>query len=177
VRCHCHRNNRGVYSRSSRVEDTVRSQLTIFNCRRCQGRKILWPWRCTCASDRPILDCRLRRHGHPGLHLLQDILRTHPGMDVNYASLPTFKQLRDHVHTTLCSRDRIDPGQTSLRYSLIVRSGKPCGLFFLIQGPRLLRTHAVWAREEERILLYDSRGLRFAETRLCEAPQLEEAAA
>jgi hypothetical protein len=99
-------------------------------------------------------------------------------MDVNYVSLPTFQQLRDHVHATLCSRDRIDPSEASLRQGLIVRSGKPCGLFFLIQGPRLLRTHAVWAREEERILFYDSRGLRFAETRLCEAPELlEEAAA
>jgi hypothetical protein len=98
-------------------------------------------------------------------------------MDVKFASLPTFKELQDHVHVTLCSRDRIDPGQASLRQSLIVRSGKPCGVFFHIQGPRLLRTHAVWAREEERILFYDSRGLRFAETRLCDGPELRETAA
>jgi hypothetical protein len=43
-------------------------------------------------------------------------------------------------------------------------------LFFQVQGPRLLRTHAIWAGDENRILFYDSTGLRFAETRLSEAP-------
>jgi hypothetical protein len=34
----------------------------------------------------------------------------------------------------------------------------------------MLKTHAVWAGSENRILFYDSTGLRFAESRLCEAP-------
>jgi hypothetical protein len=97
-------------------------------------------------------------------------------MDVGFASLPTWERLRDHVHAMLCSRDRIDPNQAFLEQSLIVRSGKPCGLFFQVRGPRLLRTHAVWAREEGRILFYDSRGLRFAETRLCRSPNRLEIA-
>ena len=54
--------------------------------------------------------------------------------------------------------------------ALIVRRGKPCGLFFQAQGPRLLKTYAVWAGEENRVLFYDSTGERFAECRLSDAP-------
>lgn len=86
------------------------------------------------------------------------------------ATLPTFDDLRAHVLKVLCGHDELDPGQTPLRQSVIQRRGKPCGLFFQIQGPRLVRTYAVWAGEEDRILYYDSNGTRFGETRLSEGP-------
>jgi hypothetical protein len=85
-------------------------------------------------------------------------------------SLPTLEDLRRHVLQTLCAHDQLDPTQTPLRQALIKRSGRACGLFFQVQGPRLLRNYAVWAGEEDRILFYDSTGLRFGETRLSEAP-------
>jgi hypothetical protein len=86
------------------------------------------------------------------------------------ASLPTFEDLRRYVRDTLCAHDHLDPAHTPLRQGVIMRSGRPCGLFFQVQGPRLLKTYAVWAGDEDRILFYDSTGLRFAETRLCDAP-------
>jgi len=86
------------------------------------------------------------------------------------ANLPTFDDLRGHVLKILCTHDNLDPKQTPLHQAVISRSGKPCGLFFQVQGPRLLKTYAVWAGEEDRILFYDSTGLRFAETRLSEGP-------
>lgn len=86
------------------------------------------------------------------------------------ASLPTLDDLRRHVREILCGHDRLDPSHTPMQQALIKRSGRPCGLFFQVQGPRQLRTYAVWAGEENRILFYDSTGLRFAETRLSEAP-------
>jgi hypothetical protein len=43
-------------------------------------------------------------------------------------------------------------------------------LFFQAQGPRLLKSYAVWAGDENRILFYNSSGERFGETRLSEAP-------
>ena len=91
-------------------------------------------------------------------------------MDVHFVSLPTFEKLRAHVVQMLCAHDRLDPEQTPLYEATIRRSGKPCGLLFQVQGPRMLKTHAVWAGSENRILFYDSTGLRFAESRLCEAP-------
>jgi len=86
------------------------------------------------------------------------------------ASLPTLDELRRHVLVTLCRHDALDPNQTPLNESLVLRSGRPCGLFFQAQGPRLLKTYAVWAGEENRILFYDCTGERFAETRLSDAP-------
>ena len=90
--------------------------------------------------------------------------------------LPTLEELRDHVRAVLCGRDRLDPAQTPLRQSLIKRAGRPCGLFFQVQGPRQVKTYAVWAGEEGKILFYDSQGLRFAQTRLSEGPSLREVA-
>jgi hypothetical protein len=86
------------------------------------------------------------------------------------ATLPTIEELRHHVLSTLCSHDRLDPRQTPLHQAVIVRQGKPCGIFFQVQGPRLLKTYAVWAGDEKRILFYDCSGARFAMTCLEKGP-------
>jgi hypothetical protein len=96
---------------------------------------------------------------------------------VTVTALPSLEVLRQHVLETLCNHDQLDPAQTPLRQSLITRRGKPCGLFFQAQGPRLLKTYAVWAGDENRILFYDSTGERFAESRLSDAPDLAPLAA
>jgi hypothetical protein len=87
------------------------------------------------------------------------------------ASLPTLPELQRYVLQTLCTHDRLDPNQTPLHQAVITRSGRPCGLFFQAQGPRRLKTYAIWACEENRILYYDSTGERYGETRLSDAPE------
>lgn len=72
---------------------------------------------------------------------------------------------------------QLDPQQTPVHEAVITRSGKPCGLFFKVEGPRQLQTHAVWTYVERRILFYDSGGVRFAESRLCRSPSLISSAA
>ena len=89
-------------------------------------------------------------------------------------SLPTLAKLREHVHQTLCSCDRLDPAQTPLQEALLKQAGKPCGMTFQVSGPRMVRIYAVWAAQEKRILFYDSTGNRFAETRLVKSPNLEK---
>jgi hypothetical protein len=91
--------------------------------------------------------------------------------------LPSFEAVRDHVLNTLCAHDQLDPNQTPLRQSVIMRSGRPCGLFFSSQGPRMVKSYAVWAGEEDRILFYDSNGTRFAVTRLIDGPDPRKLAA
>jgi hypothetical protein len=95
-------------------------------------------------------------------------------MNQSVAALPTVEKLRDHVRNALCAHDRLEPDTTPFFEALITRSGRACGLFFMVQGPRMLRTYAVWAGEEDRILFYDSTGLRFAETKLSEGNPLAE---
>jgi hypothetical protein len=91
-------------------------------------------------------------------------------MKTTVLSLATFAKLRSHIHQTLCCCDHLDPGQTPMREALLKRSGKPCGITFQVNGPRMVRVYAVWAAQEHRILFYDSTGTRFAETRLVESP-------
>src|ERR1700730_4042208 len=100
-------------------------------------------------------------------HLFPEVELEHMN---SVASLPTMEDLRSHILTTLCRHDQLDPKQTPLHQAVITRSGRPCGLFFQVQGPRMLKTYAIWAGEENRIIFYDSKGLRFGETRLSEAP-------
>src|ERR1700724_1928360 len=98
-------------------------------------------------------------------------------MDANFVWLPTMDKLRLHVHWTMRAPDLIDPNQAPMKEAVIQRRGKPCGLFFQVQGPRQVRTYALWVEAENRILFYDGTGLRFAETRLSEAPDVGKVAA
>jgi len=89
---------------------------------------------------------------------------------VKVVCAPTLDELRRHVLDVLCQHDRLDPEQTPLQETVLLRRARPCGLFFQVSGPRMLKTYAVWAGEENRILFYDSTGERFAESRLSDAP-------
>ena len=82
----------------------------------------------------------------------------------------TVEQLRSYVHVTLCEHDALELTNAPLSQSPITRRGRVCGLFFQVRGPRSVKLYAVWAGEENRILFYDSTGIRYAEARLSEAP-------
>lgn len=90
--------------------------------------------------------------------------------ETTVVALSSIDELRRFVHGALCRHDRLDPEQTPLLCGAIKRGGKPCGLFFQVEGPRLLKTYAIWAGEEDRVLFYDSSGERFAEVKLSEGP-------
>lgn len=93
-----------------------------------------------------------------------------PPAEEEIASLPALEQLQRHVREVLCRHDHLDPESTPMNQAVIVRAGRPCGLFFQVQGPRMVRAYAVWAGEEGRVLFYDSHGQPFARVRLSEAP-------
>lgn len=96
---------------------------------------------------------------------------TDANMETVYRSLPTFDELRQFIHHTLCEYDRLEPTQTPLYAAEIRKSGRLCGWLFYVQGPRALRTSAIWAGDEERILFYGSTGNRYYEVRLTDAPE------
>jgi hypothetical protein len=95
-------------------------------------------------------------------------------MQTRVVSLPELKDLCNHVLNTLCTHDNLAVDQTPLQQATITRSGRPCGLFFQVNGPRLLKAYAVWAGDEDRILFYDCNGERFAEIRLSEGPDVQK---
>jgi len=85
-------------------------------------------------------------------------------------AVATREALCDFVKRVLCDYDRLDLGQTPFFVAPITRTGRGCGLMFHVEGPRLLKTSAIWVGDEHRILFYDSQGLRFHEAKLSESP-------
>lgn len=78
------------------------------------------------------------------------------------------EELAAFVHAVLCDKDALDPAQAPLFRTPLNRGGRACGLVFHVEGPRLLRTSAVWSSDDGRVIFYDSSGLRFREVTLTE---------
>jgi hypothetical protein len=82
------------------------------------------------------------------------------------------EDLAAFVHRVLCDKDALDPTQTPIFQTPLERAGRPCGLVFHVEGPRRLRSSALWSADDDRIIFYDSAGSRFHEVRLSESPCL-----
>ena len=85
--------------------------------------------------------------------------------------------LKEFVYTTLCNHSQLQIGVYPMTKRVLMRAGKPCGLYFCVHGPRATKLTAIWETERNRVLFYSSDGGRFQKTELSEAPQLECAAA
>lgn len=84
------------------------------------------------------------------------------------------EELAGFVHEVLCDKDALDPAVAPLFRTPLRRGTRVCGVVFHVEGPRLLRTSAVWSADDNRIIFYDSSGLRFREVELSEAPPATE---
>jgi hypothetical protein len=80
------------------------------------------------------------------------------------------EDLAAFVHQVLCDKDVLDPAQTPLFQTPLKKAGRTCGMIFHVEGPRLLRTSAVWSADDDRVIFYDSTGHRFHEVSLSEGP-------
>lgn len=88
-------------------------------------------------------------------------------------ALSAVEDLAEYVHRVLCEKDALDGSQTPLFRTPLKKAGRACGFIFHVEGPRLLRTSAVWSADDDRILFYDSTGVRFHEVKLSESPELQ----
>jgi hypothetical protein len=91
--------------------------------------------------------------------------------------LQNLEHLRQYVSRILCQHDQLELGAFRITERLLVRRGRPCGIFFCLHGPRSLKVTAVWETERNTILFYNSTGERFHRTQLTLAPSLETSAA
>jgi hypothetical protein len=82
------------------------------------------------------------------------------------------EDLAAYVHQVLCDKDALDPQQAPIFRTPLKKGGRACGVVFHVEGPRLLRTSAVWSADADRIIFYDSTGTRFGEVKLSESPLL-----
>lgn len=87
------------------------------------------------------------------------------------------EDLRQYVHQTICQHNELEVNAFEVTERILVRSGKPCGIFFCLHGPRSVRLTAIWETDRNTILFYGSAGQRLQTTRLAAAPQLRLVAA
>ena len=101
-------------------------------------------------------------------------------MFVRGLGLATLNDIKDitslsqFVHHALCELDHLDQAQTPLFKLPLRKANNICGYVFHIEGPRLLRTSAVWNADDNRILIYDSQGERVKEIHLLEEISLDQ---
>lgn len=89
-------------------------------------------------------------------------------------SCPDFEALRDLVNATLCDHEELELDAFPLTETRLQRSGRTCGMFFCLHGPRSVRYTAIWESEQNQILFYGSTGERFQTLRLIQGPELVE---
>jgi hypothetical protein len=91
--------------------------------------------------------------------------------------LDQLEDLRQYVIENLCRCNQLEVGAFPVTERILVRSGKPCGIFFCLHGPRSVKFTAIWETERNTILFYSSTGERIHRATLVQAPRLESAAA
>ena len=97
---------------------------------------------------------------------------SHPGL-----SIANLDDLRNHVYQTLCDHDQLEPGIFQMTERILTRAGRPCGIYFCLNGPRSVRITAIWETDQNTVFFYSSTGERFHKARLLTAPALVPAAA
>lgn len=85
--------------------------------------------------------------------------------------------LREYVNVTLCEQYQLQTGAFCMTERVLVRGGKPCGIYFCLHGPRMTKFSAIWETDRNRILFYGTGGERFQKTQLTEPPRLGRIAA
>ena len=91
--------------------------------------------------------------------------------------LQSLDDLREYVSEILCQHNGLEVGAFPMSERILVRRGKPCGIYFCLHGPRAVKFSAIWETQQNSVLFYGSGGERIGRTQLVEAPQLELAAA
>ena len=92
-------------------------------------------------------------------------------------NLNNLNDLRRYVHHTICEQNELELNAFAITERILVRSQRPCGIFFCLHGPRSVRLTAIWETDRNTILFYSSSGERVLKTQLVHAPQLVPAAA
>ena len=83
--------------------------------------------------------------------------------------------LRTYVNETLCACEQLEPDAFPMTERILVRGGKPCGIYFCVHGPRSVKITAIWETDSNTILFYNCSGERFHKVKLIQSPSLKPA--
>jgi hypothetical protein len=98
-------------------------------------------------------------------------------MSTIHCPLQNLNDLRDFVNKTLCEHNQLEPNAFPLTERILLRGGRPCGVYFCLHGPRAVKFSAIWETDRNSILFYGATGERFQRVQLVAAPTLEAVAA
>lgn len=85
--------------------------------------------------------------------------------------------VRQFVNETFCKQYQLKHGAFHMSERILLRGGKPCGIYYCLHGPRAVKFTAIWETEGNQILFYGSSGKRFHKMQIMESPSLERHAA
>lgn len=98
-------------------------------------------------------------------------------MLTRFQQIASVQDLREYVNTTICSHHQLQEGAFTLTERILLRGGKPCGIYFCLHGPRAMKFSAIWETDRNQVLFYGSRGERFLKIQLLDAPELDSGVA
>ncbi len=58
-------------------------------------------------------------------------------MFTRFRQIDNVNDLREYINETLCDRYQLQCGAFQMTEQVLVRAGKPCGIYFCLSGPRL----------------------------------------
>ncbi len=74
--------------------------------------------------------------------------------------------LRRLVQEKLCELGMLEIGQFPITERTVVKSGRPCGVYYCLHGPRSVKLTAIADFERASLICYGSDGVRSVEERL-----------
>ena len=80
--------------------------------------------------------------------------------------------LRIYVHQTICHHNELEFNAFSMTERILVRAGKPCGMYFCLHGPRAVKLTAIWEMDRNSVLFYSATGERLHRSQLTHVPNL-----
>jgi hypothetical protein len=85
--------------------------------------------------------------------------------------------LRTYVHETICEKNELEVNVFTMTERILIRGGRPCGLYFCLHGPRAVKFTAIWETDRNSVLFYSPTGERIERAKLTQAPSLVPQAA
>ncbi len=92
-------------------------------------------------------------------------------MPTHVLQLDALDTIREYVNSTICEQFQLQLGCFPLTERTLIRGGKPCGVYFCVQGPRAVRFTAIWETDRNRILFYGPTGERYLNTQVVDSPR------
>lgn len=98
------------------------------------------------------------------------------GEPLTAPSLSSHESIRQYVNQKLCELENLEPDHFPLSERTLERAGSPCGVMFVLHGPRQLQVSAVWEIDRNQIWFYNAIGERCHQTQLCKPVAVESSA-